>query len=70
MCGITVKGDEGIDKALKRLKNKLDSEGILEEIRRRRSFESTIVRNRRKAKSAPKRYKARWNYEAPAKKDA
>ena len=51
-----------MDRALKRLKSKLDSEGILEEIRRRRAFENTAERKRRKARTAPKRNKLRWRY--------
>lgn len=60
--GVDVKKGESVDRALKRLKTKLDTEGILEEIRRRRAFENTAERKRRKARSAPKRNKIRWRY--------
>ena len=60
--GVSVKKGESVDRALKRLKSKLDSEGILEEIRRRRAFENTAERKRRKARTAPKRNKLRWRY--------
>ena len=40
MRGVNVKKGEPVDRALKRLKTKLDGEGILEEIRRRRAFET------------------------------
>ena len=60
--GVDVKKGESVDRALKRLKTKLDTEGILEEIRRRRAFENTADRKRRKARSAPKRNKIRWRY--------
>jgi small subunit ribosomal protein S21 len=38
MAEVSVKKGEPIERALKRLKNKLENEGILEEIRRFRSF--------------------------------
>jgi small subunit ribosomal protein S21 len=60
--GVNVKKGESVDRALKRLKTKLDTEGILEEIRRRRAFENTALRKRRKYRSAPKRNKLRWRY--------
>ena len=62
--GVDVKNGETVDRALKRLKTKLDSEGILEEIRRRRSHESTIDRKIRKARTAPKRNKVRWKFQS------
>lgn len=60
--GVDVKNGETVDRALKRLKTKLDTEGILEEMRRRRSHESTITRKIRKARTAPKRNKVRWRF--------
>lgn len=60
--GVTVKKGESVDRALKRLKSKLDSEGIMEEIRRRRAFETPAGRKRRKARSAAKRHRVRWRY--------
>ena len=45
--GIQLKKGESVDRALKRLKTKLDSEGIIEEMRRRRAFETPAARNRR-----------------------
>lgn len=62
MRSITVKKGEPIDRALKRLKNKLDSEGILEEMRRRRAFETPMDERRRKARSASKRNKVKWRF--------
>jgi len=61
---IPVKGGESVDRALKRLKTKLDSEGILEEMRRLRAHESTADRKIRKARTAPKRNKARWKFQS------
>lgn len=42
--GVELKNGESVDRALKRLKTKLDTEGILEEMRRRRAHESTITK--------------------------
>lgn len=60
--GVQLKKGEPVDRALKRLKTKLDTEGILEEMRRRRAFESPTKRKIRKQRTAPKRYKVRWRY--------
>ena len=62
--GVAIKNGETVDRALKRLKTKLDTEGILEEMRRRRAHESTTIRKIRKARTAPKRNKARWRYQS------
>ncbi len=68
--GIEVKKGESVDRALKRLKSKLDTEGIIEEMRRRRAFETPTQRKVRKARSAIKRNRVRWRYisEAAEKK--
>lgn len=60
--GVNVKKGESVDRALKRLKTKLDTEGILEEMRRRRAFETPTERKIRKARTAIKRHKVRWRY--------
>ncbi|MBG7607962.1 MAG: 30S ribosomal protein S21 [Verrucomicrobia bacterium] len=60
--GINVKKGEPVDRALKRLKTKLDSEGILEEMRRRRAFETPTGRKIRKLRTASKRNKVRWRF--------
>ena len=52
MREVTVRKGEPIDRALKRLKTKLDVEGILDEMRRRRAFETPMDERRRKARSA------------------
>jgi small subunit ribosomal protein S21 len=63
MPEVSVKKGESIDRALKRLKNKLESEGVLEEIRRLRAFETPVQRFRRKQRAAAKksRHKFRFN---------
>ncbi len=60
--GVEMKKGEPVDRALKRLKTKLDTEGILEEMRRRRSFETPTQRFQRKLRTASKRNKVRWQY--------
>jgi small subunit ribosomal protein S21 len=60
--GVELKKGEPVDRALKRLKTKLDSEGILEEMRRRRAFETPTDRFQRKLRTASKRNKIRWQY--------
>ncbi len=62
MRGIVVKKGEPVDRALKRLKSKLDTEGILEEMRRRRAFETPTQRKVRKLRTASKRHKIRWRF--------
>ncbi|ACD83906.1 30S ribosomal protein S21 [Candidatus Methylacidiphilum infernorum] len=52
MTEVKVKKGESIDKALRRLKRKLDREGTLREARLRKAFEKPCNRRRRKAKEA------------------
>ena len=51
-------------RALKRLKNKLDSEGILEEVRRLRAFETPSQKHRRKARANAKRARMKFRFNA------
>ena len=71
MPEVTVKKGESVDRALKRLKTKLESEGILEEVRRLRAFETPAARQKRKARSNAKRarFKFRFTLEDPKPKD-
>jgi small subunit ribosomal protein S21 len=64
MPEIIVRKGEPIDRALKRLKGKMDAEGIMDEVRRLRAFETPIQRTRRKAKNNAKRakLKIRFNF--------
>jgi len=64
--GIQVKKGESVDRALKRLKQKLDTEGIIEEMRRRRAFETPTQRKVRKARTAIMRNRVRWRYVSEA----
>lgn len=62
MTEVAVRKGEPIDKALKRLKSKLDAEGIMEEVRRLRAFETPVQKTRRKARNNAKRNKVRFRY--------
>ncbi len=62
MRSVILRKGEPIDRALKRLKTKLDTEGILEEMRRRRNHETPMEERRRKARSASKRNKIKWRF--------
>jgi small subunit ribosomal protein S21 len=62
MPEVIVRKGEPIDRALKRLKNKLDAEGIMEEVRRLRAFETPTQRTRRKAKANAKRAKLKFRF--------
>ena len=53
MREVTVRKGEPIDRALKRLKTKLDVEGILDEMRRRRAFETPMDELRGVPNKAP-----------------
>jgi ribosomal protein S21 len=50
-------GREHVDRALKRLKNKIDTEGILETVRVKRAFENPAERKVRKRRKLQKSIK-------------
>ena len=52
MSEVRMKKGESVDKALRRLKRKLDREGTLREIRNKKHYEKPSVRRKRKAKEA------------------
>jgi len=62
MPEVDVKKGESIDRALKRLKSKMENEGILEEMRRLRSFETPAQRTKRKARANAKRNRNRFRF--------
>jgi len=62
MPEIEIKKGEPIDRALKRLKSKMESEGIMEEIRRLRAFETPAQRTKRKARANAKRNRNRVRF--------
>ena len=66
MPEVQVRKGEPVDRALKRLKNKLDSEGIMDEVRRLRAFETPTQKAKRKAKANAKRGKVQFRFNANA----
>lgn len=62
MAEVSVKKGEPVDRALKRLKNKLENEGILEEVRRLRAFETPTQKTKRKARANAKRARNRVRF--------
>ncbi len=62
MPEVDIKKGEPIDRALKRLKSKMETEGIMEEMRRLRSFETPAQKAKRKARSNAKRNKNKFRF--------
>ena len=54
-----VVGDKGVDRAVKHLKRKMASEGILRELKRRRHYMKPSVRRRKKEAEAARRRRKR-----------
>jgi small subunit ribosomal protein S21 len=52
MSEVRLKKGESVERALRRLKKKLDREGTLREIRNHRHYEKPSERKRRKSKSS------------------
>ena len=65
MPEVQIRKGEPVDRALKRLKTKLEMEGILEEVRRLRAHETPVQRSRRKARATAKRGKIRFRFMLP-----
>ncbi len=62
MSEIKLKKSEPVDRALRRLKKKLDKEGTLKELRNRRFYEKPSEIKRRMAKRAISRARAMTRY--------
>jgi small subunit ribosomal protein S21 len=54
---IKVRSGEPIDRALKRLKARIEKEGIIDDVRRKRAHETPIQVRKRKAKKLSKSWK-------------
>jgi len=52
-------GEKGVERAIKHLKRKMASEGILRELKRRRHYMKPSVRRRKKASEAARRRRKR-----------
>lgn len=61
MHEVIVKNGEPIDRALKRLKSKMDADGVMDELKRLRSFETPAQKAKRKLKANHKKEKLRRN---------
>ena len=59
MHSVIPREGEDIDRALKRLKNKMDVDGVLETVRAKRYFETPVQKRKRKEKAAHKKAKLR-----------
>ncbi|MBI5536849.1 MAG: 30S ribosomal protein S21 [Deltaproteobacteria bacterium] len=57
-------GDRGIERAIKHLKRKVASEGIVRELKQRRSYMKPSVKRRKKAAEAARRRRKRARMEA------
>ena len=62
MPEVIVRKGDSIARAIKRLKAKLDSEGIMDEVRRLRAYETPTQKTRRKAKANAKRAKMKFRF--------
>jgi small subunit ribosomal protein S21 len=65
MTEIQIRKGEPVDRALKRLKTRLEMDGILEEVRRLRAHETPKERTKRKARASAKRGKIRYRFTLP-----
>ena len=54
---IKVRSGEPIDRALKRLKARIEKEGIIDDVRRKRAYETPAQVEKRKAKKLTKAWK-------------
>jgi small subunit ribosomal protein S21 len=52
-------GDKGIERAIKHLKRKMATEGILRELKRRRHYMKPSIKSRKKASEAARRRRKR-----------
>ena len=59
---VNMNKDESADRTLKRLKSKLESEGIFDEMRARRFFESNADKKQRKARAMTKKKRIFWKF--------
>ena len=56
-------GDKGVERAVKHLKRKMATEGILRELKRRRHYMKPSVKRRKKAAEASRRRRKRSKME-------
>jgi len=52
---VILRPNESVERALKRLKKKIDKEGIMKQVRKHRHYEKPSQKRRRKAQEAQRR---------------
>lgn len=63
MSRVDLRGDESLERALRRFKRKIEREGILRQLKERKHYEKPSERKRRKIKNAASnRRKTEWYY--------
>ncbi|HEY8380057.1 MAG TPA: 30S ribosomal protein S21 [Nannocystis sp.] len=68
---LEVKVDErGVERAIRKLRRLMASEGVLREIKRRRHYEKPSVKMKRKLREAERRRKRRQRKRVPARGEA
>ena len=55
MTKVILKRDESVDRALKRLKKKVDKEGVMKSLKQHRHYEKPSEKKRRKIKEAKRK---------------
>ena len=68
-CTVTVKDGEYIEKALRRLKKKVQDSGLLQELRSREFYEKPTTERKRKKSAAKNRWQKELAKQALPKKD-
>mgnify|MGYP003120331556 CR=1 FL=1 len=63
MPEIRLNKGESVDRAMRRLKKKVDSEGIIQEVRKRAFYEKPSVKRRREKKASKYKAKMKSQYE-------
>lgn len=63
MPEIEIKKGEPIDRALKRLKGKMEAEGLMDEMRRLRAFETPAQKTKRKDRASAKKSRNRVRFQ-------
>lgn len=63
MSRVDIRGDESLERALRRLKRKIEREGTLKQLKERKHYEKPSERKRRKMKNAASsRRRTEWYY--------
>lgn len=60
---VKLRKDEPIDSALKRLKERMEVEGIVDDMKQHRYFENDKKKNERKRRTQKQRWNREWHYD-------